>query len=494
MSHIWSQAARNLGRNRRRTIVTGLALAFGVTLCIATFGVIDGMNAQILHSLTRYDLGHVQVHRKKFVDDDDLAATLQHPDKVMSMVSQRAGVLGSAPRLYGFGLISGMGKSAGVQLLGVDPEREAQVTEIDDKMTQGKYLSPQPTVWPERRVLSEAEKKEDVELTSAAVEDALSELDSLGSVSGSARSESGAHPREEAAETSPLARDKGAENARARSLALAQSPPPESPLPVIMGDKLAQVLGVTVGKEIFLSTATPDGQNEAVFLTVQGIFSTGTATLDRGRVYLHIEDLRRLVHQEHQAHEISVVLFDVENSSKFADALAKDFNEEGTLVRPWNKIRPEIEQMIQMNNASMGIMVAIILFVAALGVVNTMLMAVFERTRELGVLKAIGMSPWGIVKMMLAESSLLVLLGAFFGVTGGLLIDWWLVVMGLDLSAVTGGFAMGNVGINPVIHGVITVRGVLMPVFVLVSICLLASLLPALRAARLQPAIGMRET
>jgi ABC-type antimicrobial peptide transport system permease subunit len=150
--------------------------------------------------------------------------------------------------------------------------------------------------------------------------------------------------------------------------------------------------------------------------------------------------------------------------------------------------------MLKMNDVSSIIMVSIILFVAALGVVNTMLMAVFERTRELGVLKAIGMSPFAIVRMMMAETLLLILLGGLSGLVLGLGLDVYLMVEGLDLSSSTGGMTVGNVGINPIIYGVITPTGVLFPMVILLSITMVAAIYPALRAARMQPAIGMRET
>ena len=150
--------------------------------------------------------------------------------------------------------------------------------------------------------------------------------------------------------------------------------------------------------------------------------------------------------------------------------------------------------MLKMNDVSSIIMVSIILFVAALGVVNTMLMAVFERTRELGVLKAIGMSPLAIVRMMMAETFLLILLGGFIGLFFGLSLDVYLVLEGLDLTDSTEGMTIGNVGINPVIYGVITPAGVILPMVILLSITMVASLYPAIRAARMQPAIGMRET
>lgn len=504
MARIWSQAARNLGRNRRRTTITTVALAFGMMLCIATYAVVDGMTAQMLHSLTKYDLGHVQIHRRAYVVDAELDATLGEFDALVRAAEKRPGVAGAAPRLYGFGLLAAGGKSSGVQLVGVDPKLEAAISELDATFVEGKFLDVEPTQWGERRELSEKEKAEDAKLTAAAVDDALAELETLRSIDAR---ESGSEVRSEGPKTAAPGREPSASEqvalepaldevaaARARELALAESPRPEGDLPVLIGDELARALKVKQGDRLFISTATSSGQNEAVFVKVHGIFSTGTQALDRNRMYLHIADLGRLLAQEGKAHEISIVVDDIEQAGPIARALRQDLELEDALVRPWGEIRPEIAEMLKMNDVSSIIMVSIILFVAALGVVNTMLMAVFERTRELGVLKAIGMSPFAIVRMMMAETFLLILLGGLSGLVLGLGLDVYLMVEGLDLSGSTGGMTIGNVGINPVIYGVITPAGVLYPLMILLGITMVAAIYPAVRAARMQPAIGMRET
>ena len=491
MARIWSQAARNLGRNRRRTVVTTLALAFGMMLCIATYAIIDGMTAQMLHSLTKYDLGHVQMHRKAYVEETDLEATIEDVEELLSIASQQPGVVGAAPRLYGFGLVAASGKSSGVGLVGMEPKREAAISELDATFIEGAFLANEPTPWGRRRALSEKEKAEDAELTAAAVEDALAELETLGSI-GADEKEVAEGPFKTPNVGGP-ALDEAAQ-ARARDLALAESPRPEADLPALIGDELAQALKVKRGDRLFLSTATSSGQNEAAFVVVHGVFSTGTQALDRNRMYLHILDLGRLLAQEGQAHEISIVVGDVAQAGPIAGALRQKVHLRDALVRPWDEIRPEIAEMLKMNDVSSAIMVSIILFVAALGVVNTMLMAVFERTRELGVLKAIGMNPFAIVRMMMAETFLLILLGGLSGLALGLGLDVYLMVEGLDLSGSTGGMTVGNVGINPIIYGVITPKGVILPMVILVSITMVAAIYPAVRAARMQPAVGMRET
>jgi ABC-type antimicrobial peptide transport system permease subunit len=163
-------------------------------------------------------------------------------------------------------------------------------------------------------------------------------------------------------------------------------------------------------------------------------------------------------------------------------------------VRSWDTIRPELANMIELSRASTAIIVFIIFFVATLGVVNTMLMAVFERTRELGVLKAIGMSGRRVVALIVLETLFLVLLAAAVGTLFGLGIDLYLVHHGLDLRSVTEGVSVEGISMDPVMRAEITATGMIVPTVILALTCFLASFYPAIRAARLKPAVGMRQT
>ena len=132
--------------------------------------------------------------------------------------------------------------------------------------------------------------------------------------------------------------------------------------------------------------------------------------------------------------------------------------------------------------------------VAALGVLNTMLMSVFERTRELGLMAALGLNPAQVMRLILTESILLagiaVVLG---GILGGAL-DWMLVVYGLDMSGGSSeGFSMQGMQFDPVIKGVVRPMGVVVTLACVFIVSVLAALWPAFRAARLRPVEAMRQ-
>ncbi len=487
MAAILRLAWRNLGRNRRRTIITGIALAVGVSLSVAAYGLTDGMTAELLRALTRYDLGHVQVHQKDYPRTRDIKDTIHDPQVVLDTARALPQVTGAGPRLYAYGLLGHGAKSLGAELVGVDPTNEVKVTTLDQQRVAGSYLDAEPTPWPRGRALTPEERETDQALTRAAEDEAMAEIDALGSDD---EQDQGGGSEGSPDDAGPNA----AEKTLTRDLADIISPPPERPPRVFVGVTLAKILGVKVGDRIHATAPTADGMTEQVYLEVAGIYKTSTAVFDRARIYMHIVDLQRLTHLYGQVHEVAMVCTSPELADGTAAALQRKLDDPELLVRSWSQIRPDIKQMITMTNYSMVVMIFIIFVVATLGVVNTMLMAVFERTRELGMLKAIGMSGGRIIWLIVTETLILVIVASLVGTGLGLGMDLWMVKNGIDLSAVTGGFSIGGIGLSPVFHGAITTQGLVMPTLVLSITCFIASFYPAARAARLAPAVGMRET
>ena len=150
-------------------------------------------------------------------------------------------------------------------------------------------------------------------------------------------------------------------------------------------------------------------------------------------------------------------------------------------------------KMLDMQDAATWILLVIVFSVAALGIMNTMLMAVFERTAELGVLQALGMQPSQIVGLVMFETVLLGAVGVLVGGVLGGALDLYLVKVGIDLGEFASGMNFSGMQWEPVLRGAFRWEGVVATVVVVVIVAALASIWPALRAARLRPVQAMRE-
>ena len=261
---------------------------------------------------------------------------------------------------------------------------------------------------------------------------------------------------------------------------------------IVLGYTLAKELEVGVGDQVVAVTQAVDGSMGNELYAVRGLVKTGQTGIDAHGAFLHLRDAQELLVLPDRAHEITVLVEDREAIDVWAAAASAALGER-VLVRPWWEISPQIREMMASQDVVAMVLLSLVFSVAGLGVVNTMLMAVFERTRELGVLKALGMRPLRIVALVVVESVLLAGLSLVIGLSLGLLLDWHLVVVGLDFSASLGeGFDAMGVTMEPVIHGVFRVTPVLWTVGSVLLVAVLAALWPAIRAAGLQPVDAIR--
>lgn len=467
-------AWRNLGRNRRRSLITGGGIALGVGMCIASFGVMDGMSSDMIRSITDVQLGHVQVHEPGFSARPKLELAFDQEAARTKTLEGAAGVEGASPRVLAWALADTGSKSAGVQLMGVNPLREARVTQLDRRLNWGSYLPEAPTPWPAAKALSAEEKELDQELTDREVAAAEREIEGLDTEGVDAAGET----RDVAADT--------------KALVQRVAPKPSAPPPLLLGDKLARKLHVEPGSRVSLMTQDSGGDPVSVEFRVIGILHTGDSALDANRAVANLTDVQRMLRLEDRAHELAVRLVDPGAAAEVAATLARDPNLQRLEVKTWKELRPDVMAMVQTNSALTAMMVAIIFAVAAIGVADTIMMAVFERRRELGVLKAIGMRPASIMGLITIETFLLGLSASLVGVILGVGVDLYLSRVGIPLTSLSD-FSMAGASIPPVIHATLTVQGVVLPFVMMLAMALVSALWPASAAARVEPVLAMQE-
>ncbi len=258
---------------------------------------------------------------------------------------------------------------------------------------------------------------------------------------------------------------------------------------LLLTSGLARELRASVGSEIAAVTQAADGSLGNELYRVVGIFRTGLALLDRSLAVLHVSDLQELLALGGtEFHELAFKSDD----PLAAPALAVRLNRDESLpaeseAKDWGALAPQLRDYLNLFDSFYGFIIGFVALFAALGVLNTMMMAVFERTREVGVVSALGMPPSRVVTTLLIEAWFLTLLGLVLGLGLSLALMQPLSTHGLDLSRWTGELSMLNTRMDPVLRFKWVWNNVLWSSAGLLLANLLATLIPAFRTIRMDP-------
>lgn len=259
---------------------------------------------------------------------------------------------------------------------------------------------------------------------------------------------------------------------------------------VLIGAELAEKLNLKLRSKLVLTFQDLNREITAAAFRVVGIFDTGNTAFDGGTVFVERTDLNRLIlpqqagdHPAALAHEVAILLKEVQAVESADTALAAALPK--LEVQTYREVSPDLELYeSQIQNVSL-IYLVVIMLALVFGIINTMLMAVLERIKELGMLMAIGMNKLKVFTMIVLEAIMLGLVSAPIGLLLGYLTIQYLGEHGVDLSAYSGGLA--DYGIDQVIYFEVTPDVYWeMAIGVFVT-AVLAAIYPALKAIRLKP-------
>ena len=258
---------------------------------------------------------------------------------------------------------------------------------------------------------------------------------------------------------------------------------------VLMGRDLAEKLGLKLRKKIVLQFQRLDGEITAGAFRIVGLIDSGNKRRDEGSVFVRRGDLNRLLGQPDAAHEIAVYLKDANEVDPVVADLRTAYPD--AHVEGYWELSPDIRLYETQLGTSFTIFVIIFMLALIFGIINTMLMAVLERTRELGVLMSVGMNKFRVFAMIVLETLLLGVLSATVGMSLGWLSVQRLNAVGIDLSSFSQGleqFGMSTI-IRPTLDSGLYVQ-LALSVFITT---VLASLYPAFKAIRLRPVEAVRK-
>jgi len=253
---------------------------------------------------------------------------------------------------------------------------------------------------------------------------------------------------------------------------------------VMIGQALAQKMNLKTGDTVSMMANTSDGDVDQQMFTIRGIFTTRTPSFDEYTVILPLAKAQALTKTEGHASLIYVLL----NDAGQADEVSKALNTEQMQVKTYLQMNDMILQMEEFSRSYMVFIYLIVLAITATVIVNTLVMSVFERTREIGILSAIGMKSYRIMSMFFIESVFLAIGGIIAGlIIGGLMVYY----------ATTVGIYFGDIGstgllIGERIYAYLQVKDAITLTLLAFSVAILAALYPAIMAARLEPVEAMR--
>ncbi len=262
----------------------------------------------------------------------------------------------------------------------------------------------------------------------------------------------------------------------------------------LVGKLLARNLRVQLGDELTLIGQGRDGSIAATVVQVKGIFSSGISEFDRSAIQIPLQTFQDVYSMQGAVHEVVIIADALRNIAAIKTAIQAGLSslklKKPLTVLDWDELMPGLRQSIEMDLVSGLIFYLLLVLVVAFSILNTFLMAIFERTREFGVLMAIGTTPGRLTKVLLIESMTLTFIGVIAGILIGSLITLYFQAHGIDISGASELLSQfGITGrIYPKLSWLSAVSG---PLAVLI-ITFFAALYPALKVRRLQPVEAMR--
>ena len=403
MLQILKMAFRDLGRNRRRSFFSALAVGGGLTLLILMASVVQGEMGGALENAIKLQSGHIQIRAATYDENksslkwEDLVA---NPDEIAAKIAKFDQVKTATPRLYASGFLSSGTQSAGAKITGIDPLSVAN-DPYREGLISGSYLTPD---------------------------------------------------------------DRDA---------------------VLIGRPMAEKLNLEVGDNVGLSLNTADGTVQEQTFIVKGIYTTNTYGFDSATVFLPLAKAQAMTQTEKHASTIFVLLNDTALTDTVAPALHVSSNLQ---VKTWKDLNSLFVEWEALAQSYIGFLYIIILAISVSVIINTLIMSVYERTREIGILSAIGMRGGRIMMLFLAESSLLAVGGVILGLILGVLATLYFNVHGFYV----GNMGLSGIAITDTVYAKLTTENLINLTIMTFVATILAGLYPAVIASRMEPVTALR--
>lgn len=444
MLDLWKVSLRNVGRNKRRSLITIITVFIGVVVVTGTRGLLNGLQGEFRSALTGKVHGDLQIHRRGYQDSlesNPYNILIKYDEALQNKLKSQTEIVAFSPRLRVMGLLNHQKSqlSTPVFITGIDSEQELDVC---PRLTSAVQLG---------KMMASSQEQ----ASSAAPEEDLQEATGL-----------------DAAGTAPAPTTAGPKAGGFHQ--------------IMVTPALQRGLKAEIGDEIVLLLQDRNNMQQAIIAHLVAVVDYGLPNMNARMAWMDFHSLQKALHLDQEASEIAFRIRDQNAADQIKEQLSQSLDQE-YFVETWLDLSPFFRDIMALQNAVFGAVLVIIFVIVIAAIVNTSLMTVMERTREIGTLMALGYRRRHILMLFLGEASVIGLGGGVAGVA----------VVSILLSI------LGRVGIEMKLPGQ-QVATVLYPdvkpsfiflVLVLaVGSALVAGLLPAWRASRMKPVQALSST
>ncbi len=267
-------------------------------------------------------------------------------------------------------------------------------------------------------------------------------------------------------------------------------PEPGNNKEIVIGKTIAENLNLEVGNKAVIMSQATDGSIASGAFVITGLIDTGAEEIDNGLVMITHAAAEELFVMQGRTSEIALKVRQADKAQRAAEQIREGLNRPDLEVLSWQAVSPMLEQWIEFDNAFIWIIVIIVMIIVAIGILNTVLMGVMERTREFGILLALGTKQEQILIMVAWESVFLGLIGSIAGLLLGTSLSVYFAGQGIDLSVFTS--ALNSFYMEPIIYPRLDPAQVIVSVTLVLLTSVIVSLYPAWHAANLKPMDAIR--
>ena len=397
-------AFRNLFRQYRRTILTGLSIGGGYIVFVLSVSLVEGSYGNVIDIFTKDSVGHIQIHQKSYREKPKTYLTIKNRQEVEELFLKESKIISFTPRVLSMALAYGKDKSTPVKVLGIDPNLESDVTRIKEKIFSGNYF------------------------------------DSIPNADGYYKA--------------------------------------------MIGSSIAKSLKINIGDELILIGQGAEGSIANDIFIVSSIVGNEDS-FDRMTVYLPLIAAQSFLSLSDEVHQYALLVNTPKRNVEIADELQETLS--NLEVAPWQRIETTFYQTMQADKKGNNYTLVLIVFLVFVGVLNTILMSVLERTKEFGVIRAIGCRPSKLILLINLETMFLTLLSISLSLIIVIPMIYWFANTGFLLSEP---IDMGGVMFQHM-RGEFSLYVFLKPMIIIFITSMLVSLPPGFRAARMTPKNAM---